>query len=580
MEQLTGRQCLYLNLESPRAPMHASSLMIYDPSTAPSGRVHFADIQRFFADRLHRSAIFRRRIVSMPLSIARPYWVDDAAPDLGFHLRHIALPRPGDWSQLCAQVARLHAQPLDRTRPLWQCYVIDGLDRIPGLPPGCFALCLKVHFAAQGETPSTPLFAALHELSPDSRASPARHPPRFDRSPTFADLVSRGAMDTLRRPLAWWRQAAAGAAPLIAAGARGTHALATRIGRRGGETHHPVAPEAPNTRFNAAVSPDRIVDAVEFGLRDIERMRDRVHGATVNDVALAIIGEGLRGYLDGRGEPPAASLVAEAPLARGADARIAGGRSFADSAIVSLHTDIADAAARLSRIAAETRRRKTLAHHATPRRLAIQAVEFVPTLALGAAGELAHRVRLGSPAAPCANTTVATVHGPDVPLYMAGATLVGHHAFTAVQDQAGIAHTVCLHSGVLSIGVAGCRAMLPDPRRYARCLRAAFVAMGAALGVPVAAATPQRRARGARASRAAIRRDAERAARPQRARDARRARAVRSGCGGLRPGRPRSAACAPAHRRTRAGSRRRRPRRRAPASPSRSPGRPSSARRP
>ena len=148
MERLTGLESLYLRLETDSMPMNASSLTIYDRSAAPGGKVEFADIQRYIAERAHRAGIFRRRLATLPLSIARPYWVDDPGFDIEFHVRHIALPRPGDWRQLCTQVARLHARPLDRSRPLWECYVVEELDNIQGLPPGSFALFFKTHFAA------------------------------------------------------------------------------------------------------------------------------------------------------------------------------------------------------------------------------------------------------------------------------------------------------------------------------------------------------------------------------------------------------------------------------------------------
>ena len=486
MEQLTGLQNLYLHLESGAAPMHASSLMIYDPGSAPSGKVGFHDIQRFFAERAHRSPVFRRRLVSLPLAVTRPYWVDDAGFDLEFHLRHIALPRPGDWRQLCTQVARLHARPLDRKRPLWECYVIEELHNIPELPQGSFAVFLKTHYAAQGEALSAQLFAALHELAPDSRASPGKEIPYYDRPPTLVDLVSRTAIDTATWPVSITRYAAARVAPLVSFGTKSAGTLVRAL--RGGHAAQRLGedPVAPRTRFNGRVSPHRVVDGVAFELDVIERVRDAVPGATVNDVAIAVIGGAMRSYLEGCLEPPAGSLVAEAPLASRSETRIYGTRTFADSAIMSLHTDVEDAGARLALIAAETHRRKMSARAGSGRRLLLEAVEVLPTFALGALGDLAQRMRLGSVVAPIANTTIASIRGPDVPLYMAGARLARFYGFAAVHDLAGLAHAVCYYSGTLSISISACRAMLPDPGRYAQCLRNALADLGDALGVAVA----------------------------------------------------------------------------------------------
>ena len=491
MEQLTGLQNLYLQMESEAAPMHTSSLTIYDRRKGPAGSTTFQDIQRFFVERSQRAGVFRRRLVTLPFSVARPYWIDDAGFDIEYHLRHIALPKPGDWRQLCAQVARLHARPLDHKRPLWECYVIEELDAIPGLPPGSFALFLKTHCAAQGETLSAQLFSALHELSPDSRASKPKIAPVFDRVPTAVDLAARAAIAAVKRPLGLARHAAAQVRPLFAFGLAQAGALARWVVGRGNGGGGDEMRWAPDTRFNGSVSAHRVVDGVRFDIAEVERLRDCIEGATVNDVAIAVVAGGLRRYLDGRLEPPAASLVAEAPTASRSATRVFGTRTFADSAIMSLHTDCDEPPERLRRIAAQTHRLAREAGAASSRRLLQDLVEFVPALALGMAGEAAQRVRLGSLFSPIANTTITSLRGPDVPLYMAGATLVGYYGFPPVHDLAGLAHAVGYYNRTMTISVAACRTMLPDPARYAQCLREAFVELGDALGVQLAGSEPE-----------------------------------------------------------------------------------------
>jgi diacylglycerol O-acyltransferase / wax synthase len=199
-----------------------------------------------------------------------------------------------------------------------------------------------------------------------------------------------------------------------------------------------------------------------------------------------------------------------------------GTRTFADSAIMSLHTDCEDAALRLRRIAAGTHRLAAESGAASGRRLVLDLMEFVPALTLGMAGEAAQRVRLGSLFSPIANTTITSLRGPDVPLYMAGATLVGYYGFPPVHDLAGLAHAIGYYNGTMTISVAACRAMLPDPARYAQCLRDAFVELGDALGVQVAgSAPPGRAAREASRALALLTRRARRApAKPGRAKRA------------------------------------------------------------
>ena len=119
MQQLSAQDASFLYLETPKAPMHIGSFLVYDPSTAPGAFVRFKDILAHVESRLHLSRVFRQRLVHVPFNLDHPYWVDDEAFDLEFHVRHIAVPKPGDWRQLCIQAARLHARPLDLTRPLW-----------------------------------------------------------------------------------------------------------------------------------------------------------------------------------------------------------------------------------------------------------------------------------------------------------------------------------------------------------------------------------------------------------------------------------------------------------------------------
>jgi len=493
MEQLKGIESLYLHLETGGMPMHLSSMTVYDPSSAPGGNVEFADIQRFFSARAYRSSIFRRRLAQLPLGVARPYWIEDRGFDIEFHLRHVALPKPGGWRELCEQVARLHARPLDRSRPLWECYVIEELDRIPGLPRGSFALYVKTHYAALGGTLGTQLFAAIHELSPDSRASAPKGGGYFDRYPALPDLLLRSAIDAAQCPLDVARYVVAHGRPLLMFGAMQVRSLvddALRFVRRqrGREELR-----APRTRFNGKVSPHRVFEGVRFELTDIERIRDTMQGCTVNDVALALISGALRGYLEGRLEMPRAALVAEAPMASRSETRIFGTRTFADSAIASLHSDVDDPAERLGRIVAETRLQNTRFQSFLGRRMLLDALEFVPDAILGLMGEGAQRIRLGSRLAPMANTSIESVRGPDVPLYMAGARLSGFYGLAAVHDLAGLGHIIGYYGGTMTISVTACRTMLPDPARYAQCLRDAYDELGRAVGVfPLERATPVR----------------------------------------------------------------------------------------
>ena len=481
MRRLDGLDCLHLELESERTPMNTSSLTIYDRNAAAGG-ASFPDILRFVAERTHRAPLLRRRLANAPMNLARPSWVDDPAFDIEFHVRHIALPGPGDWHQLCTQVARLHARPLDRSRPLWECYVIEAIDRVPGAPRGSFALFFKTHLAALGGAHASQLFTAMHELAPDARASLPKGRRRPDRPPTLLDLAGAAAKDAAAAPAALARYAVAAALPAARWGLQEARTLVGRA-RAGPLSWSALRASAPPTRFNDRVSPHRVVDGVRLPLAVCERIAARVPGAGIEEVALAVIAGGLHAYLDEHGEAPPRSLVAEAPPRPRREARSRPGRLFADSALLKMGSDVADPAERLAAIVAALER--SGAQQARfGRRLAVDALGLFPSPAMRVAAPLVARLHSGSRSAPAVNTSVAIVRAPEAPLYFAGAPLVGYYGYAALHDVAGIAHVIGRCGNAVTISVTACRSMLPDAERYAAHLAAAFDALAARLRVP------------------------------------------------------------------------------------------------
>ena len=148
LEQLDVRSAGHLLSDSTHANANVSLIQIHDQRSAPGGVVRFKSILAQIEKRLHLWPRFRQRVQRVPLGVDRPYWVDDDMFDLEHHVRHIALPKPGDWRQFCIQASRLHARALDMDRPPWELYVIEGLDSFLELPPGSFAVLIKTHLAA------------------------------------------------------------------------------------------------------------------------------------------------------------------------------------------------------------------------------------------------------------------------------------------------------------------------------------------------------------------------------------------------------------------------------------------------
>ena len=152
--------------------------------------MRFKQVIANFERRLQQNPLFRTRLVEVPGGIDRPYWVKDASFDVEFHLRHIALPEPGDWRQLCILSARLHSQPLRRDKPLWEIYVIEGLNNVEGLPPNCFALLLKVHHCAMDGATGTQFMNIVHDLTPETKTF-NESPPWIVERPSKPRMLAR-----------------------------------------------------------------------------------------------------------------------------------------------------------------------------------------------------------------------------------------------------------------------------------------------------------------------------------------------------------------------------------------------------
>ncbi len=169
MKQVSGLDATFLFGETANAPNHVSNLGISDPSTAPDGVVPFERIIQTCSERAHLAPHARQRLVEVPFNADFPYWVRDESFDPEFHIRQLSLPKPGDWKQLCTQVARIHARPLDRARPLWELYIIEGLENIEGIPQGCFAALSKIHHAAVDGGAMNGIAAMAFDPTPEIR---------------------------------------------------------------------------------------------------------------------------------------------------------------------------------------------------------------------------------------------------------------------------------------------------------------------------------------------------------------------------------------------------------------------------
>jgi len=467
MQQLSGIDSFMLQSERGNVYNHIAGLGIYDPATAPGGRVRFRDILSHFSPRLGMHGLFRRKLVTVPFGVDRPYWIDAADVDVEFHVRHIALPAPGDWRQLMIQVARLHSRPLDRSRPLWEVYVIEGLGRVPGLPAGAFAVYQKYHHASVDGQSAGALMMALHSPSPSAPQPPVPEVVYADREPAAAQLYAHAIANGVRRTagLSSLYVKTAGRVARIKA----SDLAASVMGRDDIEDPAKTLPgfvRAPATRFNGKVSAHRVVDAAGLPMSDLARIRAAVEGTTVNDIFLCVVGGALHHYLKAKGELPAASLVALMPISLRKEIKAgAAAGNEVGGVPVPVHSDIADPLARLAAC------RK--ASEAAKAGSEVMGRGFLKALLNELPGAAADAFMRHYVLAQL-NTTVSNVRGPDAQLHLAGARLVHFYPVSIATDHVGLNHTGFSYNGVLWITAVACRDMMPDPAFYADCMRKSF----------------------------------------------------------------------------------------------------------
>jgi diacylglycerol O-acyltransferase / wax synthase len=478
VQQLSWTDDMMLRAETPATPLQIQMLLIYDPSTAPGGTVTFKGILEEIDARLHLADVFRRRLTGLPGGLHRPYWVEDPNFDLEYHVRHIGLPQPGDWRQLCIQVARLHARQIDLRRPPWEITVIEGLNAVPGVPRGSFAMALKLHHCAVDGMASVQMIAAMHDLDADGpRPAGPDDPWRPDALPSNADLLSRTAINVALYPL----RAGAVLASSVPKAVRGLAGLPAKLvsGVVSGVGGGGLPSFPPKTRFNQTVSPHRVFEARFHDLADFKRIKASVPGATVNDVALAYVGGALREYLADHGELPDESLVAACPISlRDSDDK-SGKGNMVFGRLQSLGTDIADPLERLSSIAASTAGGRSGSDQSTGTQL-LELIGTVPTSLLGITAKAASVLPLSGPTV--ANTTVTNVPGPTEPIFFSGARLVRAAGLGPLVAGLNLIHVVASYNGTLSISATADRDALPDPAIYAECMEKAFQELLAGAG--------------------------------------------------------------------------------------------------
>lgn len=450
MEEMTGLDAAFLYLERPNAPMHIGGLSVLE------GSLSFADFRNLLKSRIHLVPSLRQRLVQVPLSLDRPYWIDDPDFNIDYHLHHTALPEPGGWKQLRKLTSRIFSQHLDRNRPLWEMVFVEGLDTIPQVPPGSVAVISKIHHAAIDGMAGADILGLLFDLTETPREYPQPEPKEKQPLPDDVELMMRSAVNFAKRPFKLPN--------ILMETAKAT--LKTGALSRASRTEMPTLPfTAPHTIFNEAISADRIWNTALLSLDRIKRLR-RIMDCTVNDLILAICAGAIRRYLLEKDALPSQPIVAMVPVSVRAkdDNGMAGNQVSA--MFIQLATDIADPIERLQKIQKNVKRGKAY-QGAIDASTLIQYSEFVPFGVAGQAARLYSRSEL-SKQRPVYNCVITNVPGPQIPLYMAGKRLLAHMGSAPILDGLGLMIPVFSYNGVVSVSPTSSPNLMPDLDNFTR----------------------------------------------------------------------------------------------------------------
>jgi diacylglycerol O-acyltransferase len=475
VQRLTGLDATFLYTETPSQHMHVSMVGVFDTSTMRDG-YSFDAVKDLIESRLPRIPMFRRRLVEVPFRIHHPVWVEDPDFDLDFHVRRMAVPAPGGMRELTELAGDFLSRPLDRSRPLWEMWIVEGLE------DGRIGVLAKVHHSMIDGVTGAELMVHLFDLEAEpavpepageageaaAGGTPSR--PADDRKPEHVpsdlELVAYAVRSLARQPLRLART--------LPGTARSVVSLVSR--RRGGAEGMATPFSAPRTPWNGAITAHRAVAVGTLSLDDVKAVK-RHFGTTVNDVVLALCSGALRRYLLDHGHPVDSPLVSVVPISVRAEAAATGGsgtgaatEGMVDDAaganqvsamFVSLATDVEDPAERLRAISRLTRGAKE-EHNALGATVLMNWAEFAAPGVFARAMRLYSSMNLADRHRPIHNVIISNVPGPPFPLYLAGSRLEVLAPLGPIMEGAGLNITVMSYIDRIDVGLIACRESIPD----------------------------------------------------------------------------------------------------------------------
>jgi len=448
MRRLSGEDAVFVYAETPSMPMHTLGTTILDPAGAPGGAFGFDRIVATVASRLHLVPPFRQRLLEIPLGLGHPVLVDDPGFRIENHLHRIAVPAPGSLRELAGIVDDIAARPLDRSQPLWEMWVVEGLS------DGRIALITKMHHCMIDGASGSSQMAQLMDLEASAP------PPQLPRGrwnppplPSALELARLSLGSRLVSPI--WL----GRLLLHTATGLRRRRRAQRENARGGPLP-PLFEMPPPTRFNRAISTRRAVAYGSASLADVKRIKN-AFSVTLNDAVLAACALSVRRYLEAHDDLPERPLVCLVPVSLKSQQEKAEFSNKVSTMLVKLPTHLADPEDVIEAVHGETADAKHV-FAAIEEDLLVQWLQLVPPVLAALGARLYSDLDLADRQPAPVNLIVSNMMGPPVPLYFGGARVEAVYPMGPVGEGVGLNLTVLSNMGRLDIGVLACRESVPD----------------------------------------------------------------------------------------------------------------------
>jgi diacylglycerol O-acyltransferase len=442
MDRLSGLDASFLYLETPAQLMHVCGVIVLDPSTMPDG-YSFDRLRAQIDSSVGNVPEFTRRLRTVPLGLDHPIWVHDKHFDIDRHVHRLALPAPGGYGELTELTGHLAGLPLDRSRPLWEMWVIEGYedDKV--------VVFSKMHHATVDGVSGSNLISHLCSLEADAPPMALAGAPKYGREPRKRELFGRALVSTMTRPL--------NAVRLVTPSAQ---LITKTVGRARAGTAMAAPFSAPRTSFNGTITSHRAIALANMDIEDIRQIKNAT-GTTVNDVVLAVAGGALRSYLLDRDELPASSLLATVPVSVRASSKRSTGANKVSALFAKLGTDTEDPLERLRDMAERNKNAKE--HHQAISADSLQDwAEFAAPRTFGLAVRAYAGLKLPEKHPVVHNLVISNVPGPPVPLYFMGAEILALFPLGPVFHGAGLNITVMSNNGQMHVGIIACKESMPD----------------------------------------------------------------------------------------------------------------------